>query len=487
MIILWILLAILLILFCLVGVAVVRTLRMKPTEAATAQFPDSDMERAQKYAESLSRMIQCETISFFGQTDLTKYHEFHKLLETEFPTLHAVATRTELDGSLLYKISGTNATKKPIMLMSHHDVVSAEGEWVYPPFSGQIAEGAVWGRGTVDTKGNLFCMMQAVEELLNAGWKPESDVYIASSRTEEWAGGGAPATAAYLKEHGVHLGMLLDEGGAIMNSPIAGVNGSYGLVGVVEKGYADVKFTARSNGGHASAPPKNTPLVRLGKLMTKIEKRSPFTTRMTPALREMFTRMAPNMSFPMRLLMGNMWLFEPLLVLAVPRINSLAGAMMRTTCAFTTAKGSNGLNVIPSEAFVTANMRCMPFQPTHESIKIIEKIAAKFDLETEVLYANEPPTSVSYESSAFKLLEETMQKVYPGYGMSPYIMTGCTDCRFYTEVTDNALRFAPIQITAEQQGNIHGLNENVSVLALPPAVDFFHELLVAWAGETMEA
>lgn len=143
--------------------------------------------------------------------------------------------------------------------MSHHDVVPAEGEWKYPPFSGEIAEGSVWGRGTVDTKGSLFCFMQAVEELLAEGWKPECDVYLASSCTEEWGGDGAPAIAAWLKEQGVHLGLLLDEGGMIMDSPMAGVKGRYAMVGVVEKGYADVKFTANSAGGHASAPGR-TPL-----------------------------------------------------------------------------------------------------------------------------------------------------------------------------------------------------------------------------------
>ncbi len=478
---LWGLCALALLVLALVAAAAVRAARMKPTGAVKAQFPEADMARAQKYAEGLAGLVRCETVSFRGQTDRRKFAAFHKVLRRTFPKLHRTAEIIELDGSLLYKITGTAPGQKPpILLMSHQDVVAAEGEWPHEPFSGDIADGAVWGRGTVDTKGSLYCIMQAVEELLATGWKPECDVYIASSCTEEWSGDGAPATAAWLKEHGVHLGLLLDEGGMIMEGPMAGVRGRYGMVGVVEKGYADVKLVAKDDGGHASAPGRNTALVRLAKLMCRVEKRNPFRARFSPTLREMFRRMAPNMKFGMRLVLGNLWLFEPLLCFVLPRVNHLAGAMMRTTCAFTTAKGSDGLNVLPQEAYVTANMRCIPHQPTGESIAILEKLAKKYGVEAEVIYQDAVPPVADYHAAPFKLLEETMAKVYPGYGVCPYIMTGGTDARFYKEVTDNALRFAPLEINHQQHASIHAAAENLSVLALPPAVDFYKQLLESY-------
>lgn len=173
MILVWILLALLAILVVLLLVAVVRTLQMKPTPAVRAKFPDCDLDRAQGYAEGLSRLVQCETESHFQQADRKKFDGFHKLLKKEFPTLHRRAELIDLNGSLLFKITGSNpGTTQPILLMSHHDVVPAEGEWQHGPFSGEIAEGSVWGRGTVDTKGSLYCFMQAAEELLKAGWKP---------------------------------------------------------------------------------------------------------------------------------------------------------------------------------------------------------------------------------------------------------------------------------------------------------------------------
>ena len=479
--ILWVLAAVVGLVLALVAVAAVRAAQMKPTGAVKAQFPEADLARAQKYAEGLAELVRCETVSFRGQTDRRKFTAFHKVLRRTFPRLHRTAEIIELDGSLLYKITGTAPGQKPpILLMSHQDVVAAEGEWPHEPFSGDIADGAVWGRGTVDTKGSLFCIMQSVEELLENSWKPECDVYIASSCTEEWSGDGAPATAAWLKEHGVRLGLLLDEGGMIMEGPMAGVRGRYGMVGVVEKGYADVKLVAKDDGGHASAPGRNTALVRLAKLMCQVEKHYPFRARFSPTLREMFRRMAPNMKFGMRLVLGNLWLFEPLLCFVLPRVNHLAGAMMRTTCAFTTAKGSDGLNVLPQEAYVTANMRCIPHQPTDESIAILAKLAKKYGVEAEVIYQDAVPPVADYHAAPFKLLEETMAKVYPGYDVCPYIMTGGTDARFYKEVTDNALRFAPLEINHQQHTSIHAAAENLSVLALPPAVDFYKQLLESY-------
>lgn len=485
MIALWILLILILILLVLLGVAAARAIQMKPTSAATAQFPDSDLERAQQYAKTLSKLVQCETVSEKDQVSRRKFQAFHKLLREQFPLVHKAATRTVLNGSLIYKIPGQDGgVGAPILIMSHHDVVPAEGEWKYPPFSGEIAEGSVWGRGTVDTKGSLFCFMQAVEELLAGGWKPECDVYLASSCTEEWGGDGAPAIAAWLKEQGVHLGLLLDEGGMIMDSPMAGVKGRYAMVGVVEKGYADVKFAANSAGGHASAPGPNTALVQLARFICKTDRHSPFQARFSPTLREMFQRLAPNMSFGMRLLLGNLWLFEPLLCFLLPRVNPLAGAMMRTTCAFTMAQGSPAYNVLPQQAWVTANMRCMPHQGTDESIEIIRAAAKKCGLDTEVLKADPACAEVNFNGDAFRLLEETMGKIYPGYGVAPYIMTGGTDARFYMYegVVENALRFAPLEINKQQYASIHATNENLSILALPPAVDFYQELLRSYCA-----
>ena len=464
---------ILVLILVLAAVVLIRALSLKPTPAKTANIELDNSQRAREYGRRLSKLIQKETISARGDTDRTKFYDFHKELETLFPKVHKACEKHEFDGSLLFKWKG-KGNHEPILLMSHQDVVEATGDWKHEPFSGDIDEkGCVWGRGTVDTKGSLFCIFSALEELIWEGYEPECDVYIASSCTEEISGEGAPLIAKYLKDQGVQLPLLLDEGGMIVEEPVGGVKGLYGMVGVVEKGYGDVKFVAKSNGGHASAPGKNTPLVRLGKFMAEIDKNNPFTAKLTPTVREMFRRMTPNMTFGMRVIFANLWLFEGLLLRLLPVISPAAAAMTRTTIAFTTAKGADGLNVLPQEAYVTANMRFIHHQPNKDSIALIGEIAKKYQIETEALYNDEPCPIVDYKSDAFHLIEDIAAEIYPGVGICPYTMTGGTDAKFYKDICKNAMRFAPIYIDSQQYSSIHGINENIYQGALTKAVDFY--------------
>ena len=450
-----------------------RALAAKPTAAANAKIELKNNDRAAVYGEKLARMVRCETISSRDHMDLTKFEKFHSVLAELFPNVHAQCEKHDFDGSLLFKWAGRGEAD-PIILMSHQDVVEAGGKWEHEPFSGDIDEtGRVWGRGTVDTKASLFCIFTALEELMESGFVPAGDVYIATSCTEEISGPGAPATVAYLKKQGVKPSLVLDEGGMILEAPIAGVKGLYAMVGVVEKGYADVKFTARSGGGHASAPGKNTPLVRLGRFMADIEDNPPFQRQLSPTMEEMFRRLAPNMGFGLKAVLTNLWLFKPVLLKVLPAINASAGAMTQTTLAFTTAKGSDGLNVLPQEAYVTGNMRLIQHQAGPESFEAVRKIAEKYNIETEVLYEDAPCPVVGFESKQFRLIEEITAKIYPGVQVSPYVMTGGTDAKFYKDICPNCIRFAPLYIDQQQYGSVHGLNENIFQSALPYGVDFY--------------
>ncbi len=456
---------------------VIKTALVKPTSAKDTKVKLDTSERAKTYGKILSRMVQKETISGRDQEDRTKYYEFHELLAELFPLVHDNLEKHVFNGSLLFKWEGSG-NGEPILLMSHHDVVEANGEWEHDPFSGHIDEtGRVWGRGTVDTKASLMCIFQSVEELLAEDFVPSCDVYIASSCTEEWSGEGAPATCQYLKDHGVELKLLLDEGGMILEEPVGGVKGTYGMVGIVEKGYGDIKFTAHGHGGHASAPGKNTPLVRLGKFMCDVEKKNPFDAQFTPTVQEMFTRMAPNMVFYMKLLFSNIWLFKPLIIKLLPAVSSAAAAMLRTTLAFTMAKGADGANVLPQEAYVVGNMRFIQHQPNKDSLDCISKVAAKYDIKTEVIYQDDPCPIVDFRGEQFKLIEAVAADVYPGVGICPYVMTGGTDAKFYSDVCRNAIRFAPLYIDEQQYESIHGLNENIFQGTLPMGVDFYKEVI----------
>lgn len=465
------------ILLLLAAVVLIRAASLKPTPAQTARPARSDKETGERYARQLAPLIQKETISSRYEEDRSKFYEFHTILEQQFPLIHKTCEKHVFNGSLLFRWKGRQADH-PILLMSHHDVVEATGIWKEEPFSGAVKDGVIWGRGTVDTKGSLFCFLTAAEELMADGFVPEQDIYLASSCTEEFSGEGAPLTVRYLKEQGVHLSLLVDEGGMILEEPIGGVKGTYAMVGVLEKGYGDLKFIAKGKGGHASAPSKNTPLARLSAFIQDVEKHNPFQVEFNDTVREMFRRMAPNMGFGMKVVFANLWLFRPLLKKLMPSISPAGAAMLQTTIAFTTAKGSDGLNVLPQEAYVTGNLRFIPHQPTDESIRLISEIARKYDIETEVIYKDYPCPVVDFKGEAFGKVEAAVHKIFPGVGVIPYVMTGGTDAKFYQEVCENCIRFAPLYINSQQYASIHGLDENIDCDVLAPGIAFYKELIL---------
>ena len=441
--------------------------------------PQPDPDRAMAYAEKLSAMIRCDTTSHANVCEPEKFERFHALLAELFPLVHKKLARTDIDGNLLYYWPG-RAHDRPIVLMSHQDVVPAEGTWTHAPFSGDIADGKVWGRGASDTKCSVMAFFQAVEELLAAGYEPANDVYIASSCTEEWAGDGAPKLVDELKRRGVRPFLVCDEGGGIITEPIGGIPGNFAMVGVFEKGKADVKFTAKSTGGHASAPGKHTPIARLAAFVNEIETRSPFKKKLLPEVAAMFRTLSGYAwSFGLRLLLGNLWLFSPLLKAVLPAVSAQAGAMLKTTIAFTTQSGSDAYNVIPQEATLGANMRFIPHQGEQESLTIIQTLAEKHGLSTEVLHSNDFTPPVDIHGEAFTLFTRVIGETFPGLAASPYVMTGATDAQFYQPICKSCIRFAPVIYGPEQMKGMHGLNENIEYNCLPGAVRFYQNLIRA--------
>ena len=454
--------------------ALIRTLL---TPARTADWePVKDPEREQQYAEKLAKMIRFETVSYKGKIQREKFLEFHKILEELFPLVHQNLQKTEIDGSLLYYWEGKHHDK-PIVLMGHQDVVPAEGTWEHEPFSGDIENGKVWGRGSADTKCSVMSFLQAAEELLAEGYQPEQDVWLSSSNTEEIGGDGCPKLVAHLKELGVTPYIVNDEGGSIVTEPMAGLKGNFAMIGVLEKGQGNLRIIARSNGGHSSYPPKNSPIVRLSAFMTDLSRHSPMKSIMNTQAQEMFANMAPYGPLWMRLLFGNLWLFKPLLTALMPSISSQAAALLRTTVAPTMQSGSDGCNVLPQEASLVLNLRYIPHQNMDESNAAILEIAKKYDLEVEVMDAYPACEPVDSHSEAFQLVEGVIHEVFPKLPIIPYVMTGGTDARFYQEICDACIRFSPVVYGPAQMKGMHGLNEYLDTYSLPGAVDYYKTLI----------
>ena len=263
----------------------------------------------------------------------------------------------------------------------------------------------------------------------------------------------------------------------IMDAPISGANGTFAMIGLGEKGCADLKFIAHSSGGHASTPGKNTPLVRLGKFMAAAEKANLFPADMHPAVCEMFSRIAATMDQPLKFILGHPVLFKPILLKVIPLVSGAAGAMLKTTLAFTMAQGSEGSNVLPQKAFVIGNMRYSHHQGGENSIAAVRALAAKFEIQTQVLDPGFASSITDHHSDGFHLVEQATRTVFPGVVTTPYLMTGASDCRYMERVSDTCIRFAPIHITQEQMDSIHGKDENIDLSALVPAVDFYKYII----------
>lgn len=479
MIILKIILFFILILVVLLLAALIHTLLVPVKKSDYRPAGDEKTQkRAEEYAKKLSSMIRYETVSHAGTHDVEKFEGFHEVLKELFPLVFQKLEVTDIEGNLLLYWKGRKSDR-PLVLMSHQDVVPAEGEWKHAPFSGDIADGKVWGRGASDTKCSVMGFFQAVEELLEEGYVPEQDVYLSSSCTEEWAGDGCPKLVDELQRRGVKPYLVCDEGGGIITDPIGGIHGNFAMVGIFEKGKADVTFTANSSGGHASAPSPGSPIARLADFVHEIEHHSPFRRHMSREVQAMFETLAPCGSFGLRLVFENLWLFKPLLVRLMPKISAQGGAMLQTTIAFTMASGSDAYNVMPEEASVGANMRFIPHQGMKESLAIIQAKAEQYGLKMRVDHANDFSTPVDINGEAFHLVQDVIAGTFPGCMSSPYVMTGATDAYNYQRICDNVVRFAPVIYGPEQMKGMHGLNENIEYNCLPGCVDFYKNLIDA--------
>lgn len=432
------------------------------------------MERTEKYIDSFRQMIRLETISDpeCGSPQ-ENFEKFHELMWKLFPNIRKACELTEIEGALLLKWKG-NDSSQPVLFMNHHDVVPARAEqWKYPPFSGEVAEGKIWGRGTLDDKGGLWAMLQAADELAASGFVPARYIYFESNCNEETFGAGSQAIASWLRDQGIRLDMVFDEGGDIVREPMSGAKGTFAMIGVGEKSVVNLKFIARSTGGHASAPEKNTPLVRLGKFMAYVDTHQVFDVDMPPAVAEMLKVIAPYMGAAGKIT-GKADKYKKALGRLMPLLGATPGAMVSTTIAFTMTGGGEAVNVIPGEAWVIGDMRCSHHQGQAGSIAAITKIAEKFGLETEVLQQEPESRLADFTGEAFRLASEAVMETIPGVdACAPYIMTGGSDSRFFDIVCDQCIRFLPFTIDAEQLESIHGVDEYLSVDTLAPAVDYY--------------
>lgn len=429
-------------------------------------------EKGMAYALRLHKMIQCKTVSVKGSYDDTEFAKLRECVAELFPLVHKSADKLTFgDDCWMYCIKGKD-TSRNIMVMSHHDVVDVEGEWQHPGFSGEIAEGKIWGRGTVDTKTPLFAEFSALEELLAEGYEPPCNIYIGSSHNEEIAGDGVPKALEYFKEQGIEFEVILDEGGAVIDPPVGGMKvEKCAMVAVHEKGRYYLNCTASSGTGHAglTSGQKATPVERMSAFIHEVSSKNIFVRRLNPQITAMFTHMTPHCKFPMNILFGNLWLFGGILKKVMPSLSPAAGGLLGTTCTFNEVKGSTATK----ECTAKALLRPVDGADLQTDIQTFKEIAKKYDITVEVDAESEyhEPADMTKPQLAYAF--DCIRKVFPEYPPIPMILPAGTDARHFTEICPCILRFAPIRLSAQQLASVHSENENLDVDAIVDAVAFY--------------
>ena len=461
----------------LVAVVLIRTLTFRPrAEKKTERTPiDFDHEAA---IHGLQQLLRCKTVSYHDASleDEAEFTKLVELLPTLYPTVHRTCRLTKLPGrALLYRWEGKIATE-PAVMMSHYDVVPVEeSAWQKPPFSGVIEDGILWGRGALDTKVTMNAALSAAEHLIGTGFVPEHDVYFAFSGGEEVNGDGALHIVNYFKEQGITPGIVLDEGGAVVEKVFPGVKEPCALIGIAEKGMLNLTLAIESNGGHASAPKPHTPIGHLSRAVCRIEDH-PFPLHTTKPVKEMFDTLGRRSSFLFRMIFANLWLFGWVLRPICAKGGDL-NALLRTTVAFTQSEGSNAPNVIPPKASVTANLRLNPADSVQGAVDRMMRLADHSEIKPVLGHHVEPSRISRTDCEAYERVVAAVRGTWPGSIVSPYLMMQCSDSRHYGAISDRVYRFSAMDLTAEERRTIHGHNERIRLDCLIRSVEFYIRLL----------
>ncbi len=448
---------------------------------------------ADRVAQHLSAVIQVKTISAAADRepfDREPFAQLHQLLTEFYPQLHQQLDREIVgNATLLYTWRGQQPDLKPVLLVAHQDVVPADpdtlDEWTHPPFSGEISEGFIWGRGTLDIKSQMLAAFEAVEMMVAEGFRPERTVYLAYGEDEEIGGQqGAKQVVALLQERGVHLAAVLDEGGTIVSGVVPSVQLPVALVGTAEKGHLSLKIRAEGTPGHSSMPKQGTAIGRLARALTRLEDdQMPVRYQ---ALTDLFRGLGAAASFSMQFVIANLWLLAPFVRKRLEQSAEM-NASIRTTTALTMLRGGVKDNVLPNSAEAIVNFRLLP----GDSIaSVCEHVRRVIDDE-QVQF--EPLENASWEASpvsptdnpAFSLLTHTIRQVFPNVVVAPYLVLGATDSRYYPVISDAVYRFSPYVLTGSDLNRMHGIDERLSVESMQKMVVFFYHLLQHWTGDAL--
>jgi carboxypeptidase PM20D1 len=465
----------------LLATVLLRTLTAGPDQPEVRAVVAS--QDAEAVAAKLAELVRHPTVSHrsAAATDPAPFVALGRSIDTLWPSLRERSTLEHFGHSRLYTVAGTDPSLPPVLLLAHMDVVPVENAagWQHPPFSGTVAQGFVHGRGTMDMKAAMVGILEALDQLLAAGWRPERTVYVALGEDEEVGGHrGARRIAAALQQRGVRLGWVLDEGLMITSGLVPGVERPAALVATAEKGYLTVELVARAEGGHSSRPPPHTAAGRVAAAVARVEN-APFHAEISGPTAEMFQWLGPHAGMPERLAFANLDLLGGLVQ---PKLAAkpATAALLGTTIAVTQLSGSVQENVLPQEARAVVNLRLHPRDSIASALAHLRVAIDDPSIELNPLPATlhgEPSPVSPTEGPGWEAITRSIREVDPEIVVAPGLMIGGTDSRWFLPPADAVYRFQPARIGPGDTGRFHGTDERVSVENLGEFVVFYRQLL----------
>lgn len=475
----------------LAALVVVRTITYGEEPSGTSGPSMAPKIDPQAAARDLSGALQIATVSYSSDAApaSSAFLAMHDYLQQRFPKVHETLQREVVaDLSLLFTWRGSDPSLAPILFSAHMDVVpvetGTEGDWTYPPFSGAVADGYIWGRGALDMKNSLIAYMHAAERLIESGFRPQRTIYFAFTHNEEVGAGAADEIAALLKTRGIRLYYTLDEGLPLTEGIVPGIERPVALVGTAEKGYATIELLATGPGGHSSTPPENTVNERLARALVSVAEH-PMPSRLQPPASEMFAHLAADLPLGQRLALANTWATLPVVrakLTGAPATN----ALIRTTIAPTILESGVKENVLPQHGRAVLNARLLPGDSLGDVLAHLREVIDDPGIEFNVL-GNEPSEASAITRSdtpLFAILRESIHQVFPGVAVAPSLLVGRTDSRRYQEIADSSFRFLPSRLGPEDLRRIHGTDERIQVENFAEIVRFYAQLMINTAGVT---
>ncbi|MDA3938153.1 MAG: M20/M25/M40 family metallo-hydrolase [Spirochaetia bacterium] len=467
----------------LIGVLLFQTFAYRDVKQIINNENYSLFPASEESINHLSKFIQLKTVTYndFSEIDMAEHRKVEGFFRENFPLSSNTLNLTKLnDFAYIFCWEGRDTTKKPVLFMAHFDVVPVQDEgWDFPPFCGEVKDGNILGRGTLDTKNSLLGILEASEKLIADGFTPESTIYFAFGGDEEVMGlQGAGNIVKYFQEQNICFEWLLDEGAIIAENMISMTDKPLALIGIAEKGFANVRLIAHGVPGHASMPPDHTASGLIARAVYRIEN-NPFPVQLTKTVRRFLKSLIPHVSFSLALVFSNLWLFAPIVKLIFKKSPSTA-AMVRTTQAVTILKGSKKDNILPDRAEAIVNVRILPGQTKTKILKRMRSVVNDPLISVEFMNENDASNPVSESSSkesGYIKIKNTVNKVYPEGIVSPFLVTATTDSRHYKDITENIYRFVPMVLTGDDLKKIHGFNESISIENYTLIINFFTELM----------